>query len=152
MDTNKISIENNGWVNPFPIVEEALRVLIERQAVYDGHESSFPLIAKFWDAYLNERCGSDVSISGRDVAIMMILLKVAREMNKPQHDNFVDIIGYSAHADAQTEKFKSGSVEKNSGSKEGANDMHDSILDILRLYTGRKTHDPSQRIYISPQW
>jgi hypothetical protein len=45
-----------------------------------------------WAAYK----GCD--FSRNDVVIMMILLKVAREAFQHKRDNFVDIIGYAAHA------------------------------------------------------
>ena len=49
-----------------------------------------------WTAYLNAR--KDISeVNAKDVAALMMLVKVARFANDPEHrDNLVDICGYAA--------------------------------------------------------
>ena len=65
----------------------------DRQSTHGNPEDSFANIANLWSAYL------DKTISTQQVAIMMILLKVARTKNGNNHmDNFIDIAGYSALA------------------------------------------------------
>ena len=49
-----------------------------------------------WNAYLDARVGGG-GISAKDVAGLMMLVKVARFANDPSHrDNLVDICGYAA--------------------------------------------------------
>lgn len=64
-----------------------------RNEAYGKPEDNFNLIADFWSDYLN------IEVTAHDVAIMMILLKVARaKTGKGSIDNYVDIAGYSACA------------------------------------------------------
>jgi hypothetical protein len=65
----------------------------QRQTDYGNASESFDRIAKLWSAYLGMR------VYKRDVANLMILLKVSRDRNRPKHDNMVDIIGYATLAD-----------------------------------------------------
>ena len=71
------------------ITDEAIqRVRNERQAIY-GHPSvNFTRIAAFWSTYLG------ILIEPNDIPMLMILLKVARNMETSHRDNRVDIIGY----------------------------------------------------------
>lgn len=65
----------------------------DRDEQYGTPESSFKKIASYWSEYLN------CAIDAKDVAIMMILFKVARlcESNKGMHsDTWIDIAGYAA--------------------------------------------------------
>lgn len=74
------------------ILEEAARIVTgERQNQYGDVEDSFGLIAGLWGDYLNH------PVTSKDVALMMILLKVARKKGgKGKADNWVDIAGYAA--------------------------------------------------------
>jgi hypothetical protein len=74
------------------ILDEAARIVTgERQNQYGSAENSFALIGGLWGDYLG------MYISPRDVALMMILLKVAREKGgKGKADNWIDIAGYAA--------------------------------------------------------
>lgn len=58
-------------------------------------------IGSLWTQWLEKRHGTlVVDIEAYDVAIMMVLLKVARLMNNPGHsDSHVDIAGYAASAE-----------------------------------------------------
>ena len=71
----------------------------DRSRRYGDIEDSFGRIADLWQAYLGHK------VSPRDVAMMMILLKMARGEHNPAHaDNYVDIAGYAACiAEAVTE-------------------------------------------------
>jgi|TARA_R110000744_G_scaffold226682_1_gene345057 hypothetical protein len=51
-------------------------------------------IADFWNNYLDH----DIKMSPTDVAVMMMLVKIARLMNEYKEDSFVDICGYAALA------------------------------------------------------
>lgn len=83
--------------------EECLRTACEivngaRQECYGDAEDNFQTIATLWETYL-KATGCDVLIDSKDVAMMMILLKVARAASHEIHlDNYVDIAGYAACA------------------------------------------------------
>lgn len=63
----------------------------DRNTQYGTPENNFQNIANLWSAYKN------IEFSPHDVAIMMILLKIARtKKDKRYRDNYVDIAGYAA--------------------------------------------------------
>lgn len=63
----------------------------ERARSYGPAYSNFKRIADLWGAYLG------VPLKPEDVAILNILLKVARTKGDITHaDNFIDIAGYAA--------------------------------------------------------
>ena len=75
------------------ILEEASEVISGgRQDEYGPPEDSFKKIASLWSTHL------DQSITEQDVALMMVLLKVARvpDGKKASRDTMVDIAGYAA--------------------------------------------------------
>ena len=63
---------------------------------YQNHEN----ISKLWSAYL------DYKISANDVAICMMLLKVARLKHRPTEDCYIDMAGYAAIAGEINDKDK----------------------------------------------
>lgn len=67
----------------------------DREDQYGSPEDSFKLIAELWTAYLfNDNVGS---LSEKDVAIMMTLLKIARiASSRFKEDSWIDAIGYLA--------------------------------------------------------
>lgn len=64
----------------------------DRRESYGSPRESFARIATLWSAYLG------YAISSHDVAMLMILLKMARQKNKHKEDNLVDICGYASLA------------------------------------------------------
>lgn len=69
-----------------------------RQTTYGTPEDSFTTIAGLWGSYL----GKD--LSPKDVAMLMVLLKVARSKGDAGYsDNYVDIAGYAACAGELTD-------------------------------------------------
>lgn len=73
-------------------------------------EDVFTTIAKFWGAYLG------IEIHPRDVAAMMILLKLARlnpDINKYNPDCAVDIMGYAYFLDSYSTYLKKSISEGN---------------------------------------
>lgn len=74
------------------LLEEAANVVaVDRNTSYGEPEDSFARIAVLWTAYLNK------GITREDVAALMILMKVARVAENPQHrDSWLDIAGYAA--------------------------------------------------------
>ncbi len=69
-----------------------------RGAIYGHPRENFQRICDLWNAYLDGRPGGQATpISAEDHAIMMILVKVARLQQTPEHrDSQVDIAGYIA--------------------------------------------------------
>ena len=84
------------------IPQEAVRILCgDRNEQYGEPEDSFRAIAEFWETYVREKCvtpGEDVCIEPADVAMMMVLLKVARTFCTTKADTYIDIAGYAACA------------------------------------------------------
>lgn len=64
----------------------------DRDRQYGKPEENFNIIASYWTEYLHS------SISPEDVAIMMILFKIARLSGSEcqSRDSWVDIAGYAA--------------------------------------------------------
>lgn len=75
---------------------------------YGSPEDNFGVIAQLWTAYLNHRINALVEmptpveelpqlVESKDVAAMLVLLKVARiSSGHAKEDNWVDIAGYAA--------------------------------------------------------
>lgn len=78
------------------IADEAKKIVNgARRSAYGRPEDNFERIAKFWDAYF-KNTGRNIDITARDVSPLMILMKLARICETPDHrDSMVDIIGYT---------------------------------------------------------
>tara|TARA_Y100001938_G_C8047122_1_gene409562 strand:- start:919 stop:1170 length:252 start_codon:yes stop_codon:yes gene_type:complete len=73
------------------ILEEALKTVEERGKSYGDPHDLFREIAALWSVWLK------AGVSSKDVAYMMILLKLARDkVGNSSHDNKVDIAGYAS--------------------------------------------------------
>lgn len=86
------TVEDALTIRTLPsITKEAENIIFgDREATYGAPSKNLCLIADLWSAYL------DTDISATQVCDMMILLKVARLKNSPQHrDSMVDIVGYT---------------------------------------------------------
>jgi hypothetical protein len=83
------------------ILQEAERIINgQRQNDYGSPEDNFGFIRDLWNAYIeNKYKDHGVLLSSVDVAMMMVLLKVARHAHSPKRDNLVDIAGYAACAE-----------------------------------------------------
>ena len=78
------------------ICEEALRIQGgDRQQDYGDPTENFQDIAYMWNEYIYVAKGQESHLEPRDVAHMMILMKIARNCHKPKRDNWVDIAGYA---------------------------------------------------------
>jgi hypothetical protein len=79
------------------ILKEAHAIIYgDREKTYGHPSKNLKTIAVMWNAYLNAKTGGD-DINAKDVAALMMLVKVARFANDPDHrDNLVDICGYAA--------------------------------------------------------
>ena len=82
------------------ILDEAKKVICEdRQDVHGAPEDTHGLIAQYWSVYLSKlfQEQQDLSLTGQNVAELMILFKLARnQMNSNHPDSMVDLIGYAA--------------------------------------------------------
>lgn len=85
---------------------EAARVCVcgERELDYGTPENNFETIGRLWGVYLNaahpelDQAIPAGSITPKDVAAMMALLKIARIATGSSPDSFVDLAGYAACA------------------------------------------------------
>ena len=90
-ESAKVVSNNKNCVTREDILEKARQCVCgDRDMQYGSPEESFKRIADYWSVYLGN------TVSAKDVAIMMILFKVAREENKDKADNWIDIAGYAA--------------------------------------------------------
>lgn len=81
------------------ILEEAQKIVHgPRRASYGTPQKNFERIAGLWQAYLDGRNDGAGDLNATDVAMLMILLKVARIQHRPDRDGLVDITGYAACA------------------------------------------------------
>lgn len=88
------------------ILNSALAAVCGDRALnYGKPEANFARIALLWNAYVHIRAKDQgveeakLAFTEWDVANLMILMKVARTMNQPNHkDSWVDIAGYAACA------------------------------------------------------
>jgi hypothetical protein len=78
------------------IADEAKRIVDgARRGAYGTPEDNFDRIARFWTAYM-ANTGREVMITAQDVSPMMVLLKLARLCETPDHyDSWVDTVGYA---------------------------------------------------------
>ena len=70
-----------------------------RQQSYGSPKENLRRIAVLWNVYLEGRQSKEpyfdeLQINEEDVAMMMMLLKLARQMNSAKRDNLVDMCGY----------------------------------------------------------
>jgi len=80
------------------VLEEAQTIVYgDREKTYGHPAKNLKTIASMWSAYLNNMDDGNFNVTAKDVAAMMMLVKVARFANDPSHrDNLVDVCGYAA--------------------------------------------------------
>ncbi len=81
-------------IDPTLAADAVQAVTGPRQRDYAHPRVNFQRIANLWSIVL------DVDITPEQVALCMIQVKIAREMNRHTRDNIVDLIGYSLTLDA----------------------------------------------------
>lgn len=89
------------------LLDAAKEAVADRGLNYGRPEDNFGRIAALWRTHLHNRYGavSAGTIDAYDVAQMMILMKIARLENTPDHlDSIIDIAGYAACAAELTQK------------------------------------------------
>ena len=65
----------------------------DRNAQYGDPRPNHERIAALWSAYLGR------TVTAHDVAMCMVLVKVARDAHHPKRDNLVDVAGYARTAE-----------------------------------------------------
>ena len=81
------------------VLEQASKCVCgQREQDYGSPEDNFNTIARMWTLYLQSAHGNVPALTPKDVAMMMVLLKVARASSGEHADNYVDIAGYAACA------------------------------------------------------
>jgi hypothetical protein len=71
----------------------------DRNKTHGDYQECFGLTALFWTIYLREKKKVDIDIDKEDEAMMMVLLKVARQIKGDGGtEHYFDITGYSAFA------------------------------------------------------
>jgi hypothetical protein len=94
---------------PKTILEEAATITSGDRQRYYGHPSdNHGNTATFWSAYLNRKYGAAFRLTVRDVALMMVLLKISRDANAQKRDNLVDICGYTRNIEQDEERRMGG--------------------------------------------
>lgn len=83
------------------VLKEANAIIYgDREKTYGHPSKNLKTIATMWNAYLIASGAMQADggiIVAKDVAALMMLVKVARFANDPNHrDNLVDICGYAA--------------------------------------------------------
>lgn len=86
----------NTEVKKQSVLAEAHNIIYgDREKTYGKPSKNLQSIAIMWQVYLDAR--GDDTLTAKDVAVMMILLKAARLGNDIDHrDSVVDICGYAA--------------------------------------------------------
>lgn len=78
------------------ILEEAQKIIYgDREQTYGKPDANLKRIADLWEVYLLSK-PETLPITPEDVCWMMVLLKMARQMNADKRDNLVDAAGYIA--------------------------------------------------------
>lgn len=81
-------------------LQEALNIVYkDRINQYGKPEDNFKTISSFWSTYLTNKFNIETPITAEDVAMMMVLFKIARETNQHKRDNLIDIASYVECAD-----------------------------------------------------
>ena len=80
------------------ILEDAYNIIYgDREKTYGHPSKNLSTIAVMWKAYLGAMPKDIAELDSKDVAALMMLVKVARFANDPTHrDNLIDICGYAA--------------------------------------------------------
>lgn len=94
--------------NDESILDEAARILAgDRAAAYGDPTTMCQRIADLWrpilETAVTAKAGA-LALEPRHVALCLLQLKVAREVNAPKRDNRVDMAGYAAILDRVTPK------------------------------------------------
>lgn len=102
----KVAVNAEQEVANKSILQKAHEIIHgDREQTYGDPSKNLNQIAKFWSVHLSGTTGEEIHLTPADVCEMMILLKVARLGNTPNHiDSLVDIAGYAALQERTADK------------------------------------------------
>ena len=66
----------------------------DRMTLYGQPRHNFADVARLWSAYLTNKFEINLNLEPKDIALMMCLFKVCRELAGHKRDNLVDAAGY----------------------------------------------------------
>lgn len=79
------------------LLDEASQLIHgDRNRTYGSPTENFENTAALWTIQLRNKLKTNETITGAEVALLMIHLKMARTINQPKRDNFLDVAGYAA--------------------------------------------------------
>lgn len=81
------------------ILNEAADLIVgQRQEDYGTPEENFGRMAELVNIHIRKNLETNTPLSPRQIAELMILLKISRTINSPTRDSYVDIGGYAGIA------------------------------------------------------
>lgn len=94
MEEAQINVALDGMFGPdTSILDDAAKTLANRQAAYAPPSVNLQRIADMWSVIVEKK------LTPKEVSLMMVALKITREMNAYDRDNWEDMIGYAAIGD-----------------------------------------------------
>lgn len=91
------ALQKEKRMNKKELLEAAIKTVADRGVPYGGVEDNFTRIARLWKMHLLNRFDRAPDLTPADVAMMMVLMKIARLENQPNHpDSWTDVAGYAA--------------------------------------------------------
>lgn len=126
------------------ILNEAAELIVgQRQQDYGTPEENFQRMADFANVLFRKNLESGEPLTPRQMAEFMILLKVARTVNSPTRDSYVDIAGYAGIAGelADTESSKESPVEVTNDNSTVNLVVNRNSYDPYEYEVGRKVAD-----------
>ncbi len=108
------SLGETAKAEPERVAKKTLRQAAEavcgdRNDSYGPPIEDFSTQADMMSAYLSRTNGTFVRVRPSDIAVLMVIVKIARQAHQPKTDNWVDLAGYAAcgaEIDACTEAFE----------------------------------------------
>jgi hypothetical protein len=108
------------------LLEAAEIIEGDREQTYGSFDVNLNNIAVLWNNYLC-MLGYDTQLTGKDVCLMMVLLKICRETNSHKRDNLVDICGYTALAAKLEEKQAAQAPEEQQHQEAPKQEIEDTL-------------------------
>jgi len=113
-----------------PIPFEAKEIVLGARRYDYGHPyENFQRIAAMWNSLMAPKLIDGTKIDVRDVALMMVMLKMAREQNAPKRDNLIDIIGYTYALDESYREMERRGIDKDDFLSDGLSMLRENSVD-----------------------
>lgn len=95
-DTANLKVEYKETTRGEILLEARNLIVGDRNISYGSPTENFKNIGEFWTTRLKHKLKDGETITSSDVADLMALLKIARNIANPKRDNAVDLAGYAA--------------------------------------------------------